>query len=363
MSQQDNLNSDINAIIYANMNDNMNDNMNANMEDEIDDTFTSANYRQASATDHISSCGHIDDVTPSAIEYAKDHQISLNEAVKIQLDNKGLDSNEILWDRIILEEEDIKVGSKFICKDIQIVTNSKRTNGIFNDTYIGTKSNKCVNYRNKQNNFACHSGDKDTTYGLRHTIKFGKIEKEDIAYVFSASWLYGSTKHISVLTETAPVMEFRITNNDNSLKKYVIPQNFKTDGSFTCCAGAKITQINTHDIHDAQNTKMYHVDVISVFCGGFADNYKISIDDVEKYYSDKQVHAPTLLDAEMMDDTPSNIYNTPSTACNTPSNAFDMLDIDDIDDTDDIVSSAVYVPDIASDADLQDYYNVRSPSS
>jgi hypothetical protein len=73
-----------------------------------DDNFTSAGYRQASASDHVTSCAYVEEATPMAMQYAEEHCTPLDEALRIVLDNKGLNSNDIMWNRIELEQEVLK---------------------------------------------------------------------------------------------------------------------------------------------------------------------------------------------------------------------------------------------------------------
>lgn len=291
-----------------------------------DDNFSSAGYRQASASDHVTSSAYVEEATPMAMQYAEEHGTSLDDALRVVLDANKLDSNDIMWNRIELEPEDVQNGTVFICKEIQVCTNSKRIGGRYNDTYAVSKNKKFINYNKKSCEWAGHSGDISTEYGLRHTIIFTKevnnMVNEEV-YIFSASWLSGEKENINVLTETHPIMEFRTTSHNNSLKRYVIPQNFTTGGNFTSCAGAKIT-------HDGEN---YRVEVISVFCGGYADNNKTSITDVIAYF-DKQ-STDNMIGSEaivysIIDDNPSVIYDD-------------------------------YVPSVSSNTDLDNFHAVSSP--
>jgi len=292
-----------------------------------DDNFTSAGYRQASANDHVTSCGYIEEATPMAMHYAEEHGTSLDDALRVVLDSKKLDSNDIMWNRIELEPEDVQIGTVFTCKDIQVCTNSKRIGGRYNDTYAVSKSKNYINYQSKCCIWAAHSGDISTEYGLRHTLIFTKEIKNMVneeVYVFSASWLGGKKENINVLTETHPIMEYRTTSSDNTLKRFVIPQNFTTDGNHTSCAGAKIT-------HDGEN---YRVEVISVFCGGYADDINTSFTDIITHFN-KQHSTDDTMGGEavvlpMMDDSPS-----------------DMCDD--------------YVPSVCSNANLDDFHAVSSP--
>lgn len=291
----------------------------------MDDEFSSAGYRQASANDHITSCGYIDDATPMAMHYAEEHGTSLDDALRVVLDSKKLDSNDILWNRIELEPEDVQVGTVFTCKGIQVCTNSKRIGGRYNDTYAVSRSKKYINYNKKSCVWAAHSGDISTEYGLRHTLiltqEINNMANEEV-YIFSASWLSGKKENINVLTETHPIMEFRTTSNDNTHKRFVIPQNFNTDGNHTSCAGAKIT-------HDGEN---YRVEVISVFCGGYADDINTSITDIITHFNkqptDDMMGGGEAV-AHSMDDSPLEIYDD-------------------------------YIPSVSSVANLDDYHAVSS---
>jgi hypothetical protein len=303
-----------------------------------DDEFSSAGYRQASAGDHVTSCAYVEEATPSAMLYAEENGTSFDEAIRVILDKQGLNSNDVMWNRIELEPEDVKVGHIFICKGIQVCTNSKRIGGRYNDTYSISRTSKYINYNNKSCAWAEHSGDITTNYGsiqkndgLRHTILFtnNNMVNEEV-YVFSASWISGKKENINVLTETEPVMEFRTTSNDNTLKRYVIPQNFNTGGNYTSCAGAKIT-------HDGEN---YRVEVISVFCGGYADDIRTSITDVIAHY-EKQQNTDYIMgggEAVVHSMKELAVDDSPSEMC------------DD------------YVPSVSSNADLDDFHAVSSPS-
>ena len=287
-----------------------------------DDNFTSAGYRQASADDHVTSSAYVEEATPMAMEYAEEHGTSLDEALRVVLDSKKLDSDDIMWNRVELEPEDVKIGTILICKKIQVCTNSKRIGGRYNDTYAISKTKKYINYNVKSCEWAGHSGDKPIEYGLRHTIifteKINNMANEEV-YVFSASWLSGRKENINVLTETHPIMEFRTTSNDNTLKRFVIPQNFTTGGNYTSCTGAKIT-------HDGEN---YRVEVISVFCGGFADDIHTSISDVIAHFNKQQNTDDMMGDGEAV--VHSIVDDSPSEMC------------DD------------YVPSVSSNANLDDY--------
>jgi len=290
------------------------------------DENASDEYRQASAKDHVTSCGYIEEATPKAMHYAQEHGTSLDDALRVILDSKKVDSNDIMWNRIELEPEDVQIGTVFICKGIQVCTNSKRIGGRYNDTYAVSRKKQFINYQSKGSSWAGHSGDISTEYGLRHTLFFTEEIKNmanEEVYVFSASWLSGKKENINVLTETHPIMEFRTTSSDNTHKRYVIPQNFKTDGNHTSCAGAKIT-------HDGEN---YRVEVISVFCGGYADDINTSFTDIithfKKQHSTDDTMGGEAVVLPMMDDSPSYMCDD-------------------------------YVPSVSSNANLDDYHAVSS---
>ena len=302
-----------------------------------DDNFSSAGYRQASASDHVTSSAYVEEATPMAMQYAEEHGTSFDEAVRVILDKQGLNSNDVMWNRIELEPEDVKIGTVFICKEIQVCTNSKRIGGRYNDTYTVSRTNKYINYNNKCCVWAGHSGDITTNYGssqkingLRHTIQFtneiNNMVNEEV-YVFSASWINGRKENINVLTETEPVMEFRTTSNDNTLKRYVIPQNFNTGSNHTSCAGAKIT-------HDGTN---YRVEVISVFCGGYADDIRTSIADVIAHYGVQHTDDMMGGGEAVINSVVNSVDDSPSEIC------------DD------------YVPSVCSNANLDDFHAVSSP--
>ena len=280
-------------------------------------------FRDDVINDYVASAGIIEDATPMAEEYANKHNSSMDEAYEAILGSKIY--NNAIWNRIELEPEDVQVGTVFICKSIQVCTNSKRIGSRYNDTYAVSKNKQYINYNFKGCVWAGHSGDISIEYGLRHTLTFteeiNNMVDEEV-YVFSASWMSRKKENINVLAETHPIMEFRTTSSDNTLKRYVIPQNFTTDGNYTSCAGAKIT-------HDGEN---YRVEVISVFCGGFADDINTSITDIITHFN-KQSTDDMMDEGEavvhMVDDSPS-----------------DMCD--------------VYEPSISSNADLDDFHAVSS---
>jgi hypothetical protein len=282
-------------------------------------------FRDDVINDYVASIGIIQDATPMAEEYANEHNSSLDKAYEAILGPQIY--NNAVWNRIELEPEDVQVGTVFICKGIQVCTNSKRIGNRYNDTYAVSISKRYINYNIKGCKWAGHSGDINVEYGLRHTLIFteeiNNMVDEEV-YVFSASWMSGRKENINVLAETHPIMEFRTTSSDNTLKRYVIPQNFTTDENYTSCAGAKIT-------HDGEN---YRVEVISVFCGGFADDINTSITDIITH-SNKQPIDDTMSGVEavvhsMVDDSPSVIYDD-------------------------------YIPSVSSNANLDDFHTVSSP--
>jgi hypothetical protein len=289
------------------------------------DELSSKKFRDDCVSDHVTSSAYVEDATPMAMEYAEKHCTPFDEALRVVLDSKKLDSNDIMWNRIELEPEDVQIGTVFICKGIQVCTNSKRIGGRYNDTYAVSKSKQFMNYNKKSCDWAAHSGDISTEYGLRHTLIFteeiNNMANEEV-YIFSASWLSGKKENINVLTETHPIMEFRTTSDDKTLKRFVIPQNFTTGGNYTSCAGAKIT-------HDGEN---YRVEVISVFCGGFADDINTSITDIITHFNKQSTD-------DMMDGGEAVVH---------------MVDDSPTDMCDD------YVPSISSNADLDDYHAVST---
>jgi hypothetical protein len=115
-----------------------------------------------------------------------------------------------------------------------------------------------------------HSGDVKTDYGLRHIIDFSiNIKKGDKGYIISAPWVTRQSRPITELAKTNPVFEVR-TNDDNELKRYIIPHDFSVGGSKTACVNAEITYSND----------TWRIVIKREFINGFADDMRTIVADL-----------------------------------------------------------------------------------
>ena len=270
----------------------------------MSDFFSSEQYRQDSQVEEERSARLVDDYTPSAMEYASEHNVPLDIAFNHILRYNGHDADEVKWTRIPLNETDTVIGTKIKAKIISVVCNSVLTE-MYNDTYVvgitGEKST-FVTYRQLISSQNTHSGDKNTPYGgkgLRHVVDFhdtGKDVKTQ-TFIVSAPWISSRRDLVTKLIETKPILEIRV-ENDGELKRYIVPQNFSDGGQNTACASAMITW-------DGEN---WTVKILQEFINGFADDVATSISDLKNYQS--RVSQPSVISvAYDDDDVPSVAHN------------------------------------------------------
>jgi hypothetical protein len=270
------------------------------------DRLSSEQYRIDSHGEEVRSAQLYNDYTPSAIEYAHDHNIPLDEAFQHVLQSDGYDAEEIKWTRVPLNETDTVVGAEIKAKNLSIVCNSILT-GRYNDTYVAAingEDSTSVTFRQLSSQHNTHSGDKHTPYGgrgLRHVINFRKTDEPNIrTFVMSAPWISGKKDKVETLTETKPILEIRV-DNDGELKRYIIPQDFSGGEGHTACASAMVTR----------DGEFWNVKILQKFIDGYADDVPTSISDLKQI--NFQVDEPSVVcDDEvpsfvLCDDVPSSM--------------------------------------------------------
>ena len=241
----------------------------------------SAKFRSDADSDAIFSFEQKTQATPEAVVYAQSHNLPLEEAIieVVKLQNPNININNFKWAGIPLHPDDINIGDVFVCKELEICTNSL-LNGyndkIYNDTYAGHLEGEAT-YLGSKNISVIHGGDNYIRYGLQHIMTFTKdtLDKKLKPYkhsiiIFSAPWKKGMPIQINELNSTNPIMELRIVDKDNIHKRFVIPQNFVDRNQNTACAGAIVTF----------DGSMFNVKIICEYCGGFANDVSKSVSDV-----------------------------------------------------------------------------------
>ena len=98
----------------------------------MDDRLSSEQYRDDSLLERQRSQEIYNDYTPSAVEYAHDNGISLDQAYNHVLAQAGHDVEEVKWTRVPLNETDTPVGAEIQGKNISVVCNSIITEGLVN---------------------------------------------------------------------------------------------------------------------------------------------------------------------------------------------------------------------------------------
>ena len=178
---------------------------------------------------------------PLAREYSEKHGISLNDAIAKLNPNERMDQ----WDRISIEEPDLKVGVKLKCHNPIITCNTQQRSGMYYDTialiFLGKSHLGSLTYNNqtfKVNSCypGVHSGDLHPMPSwLRHVITFDydvlrKLHdpasgKDLKIYIVSAGWNARQPQKLSEYVPLTPVIEVRTENSTSSeMKRYVIAQ-------------------------------------------------------------------------------------------------------------------------------------------
>jgi len=287
----------------------------------MSDYVSSDFYRASSQEEEVHSAQLRRDYTPSAQQYANDHNVPLEEAFNQVLSNDGHNADEILWTGIPLDENDSSVGTVIKGKKITLVCNSVLTD-MYNDTFAAEftgDTSTFVTYRNLKSYKNIHSGDIHTPYcgkGLRHKIQFTD-EGRDVnttTFILSAPWISSRKDLVSKLIRTRPILEIRV-DNDGKLERFIVPQDFSGGGQSTACASAMVTW-------DGEN---WTVKVLQEFINGFADDVETSISDLKKLELDK---VPSVSHDDVPsvshDDVPSVYYDdTPSVSHDTVPMEFD----------------------------------------
>jgi hypothetical protein len=241
------------------------------------DRVSSEQYRIDSQGEEVRSAQLYNDYTPSAMEYAHDHNIPLDQAFQHVLQSDGHDPDEIKWTRVPLNETDTPVGAEILGKKISVVCNSIIT-ARYNDTYVSRLDGDdatSVTFRQLSSPHNIHSGDKQTPYGgrgLRHVIDFvGIHENGRKTFIMSAPWISGKRDRVQLLCETKPILEIRV-DNDGELKRFIIPQDFSGGEEHTACVSAMVTR----------DGEFWKVKILQKFINGYADDVNASISDLKQ---------------------------------------------------------------------------------
>jgi hypothetical protein len=273
----------------------------------MSDYVSSDFYRASSQEEEVHSAQLVRDYTPSAQQYASDHNVSLEEALNKVLSDDGHNADETLWTGVPLDENDSSVGTVIKGKKITLVCNSVLTD-MYNDTFaaeVTGDTSTFVTYRNLKSYKNIHSGDIHTPYcgkGLRHKIQFTD-EGRDVnttTFILSAPWISSRKDLVSNLIKTRPILEIRV-DNDGKLERFIVPQDFSSGGQSTACACAMVTW----------DGEYWTVKILREFINGFADDVNTSISDLKKLEFDK-------VPCVSHDDVPSIYYDdTPSVSHDT----------------------------------------------
>lgn len=274
-----------------------------NNKSKMSDYVSSDAYRASSQEEEVHSAQLMRDYTPSAQQYANDHNVSLEEAFNHVLSDDGHNADDITWTLVPLNENDSTIGTVFKAKNITLVCNSALTN-MYNDTYtvsITGETNTFVTYRNLKSQDATHSGDIHTPYcrkGLRHNIKCIPKDINTKTFILSAPWISSHRDLVSKLAETRPILEIRV-DNDGKLERFIVPQDFSGGGQSTACASAMITW----------DGEYWTVKIIQEFINGFADDVETSISDLKKLELDKVPVSHDEVPSVLHDEVPSVSYD------------------------------------------------------
>jgi len=239
---------------------------------------TSLGYRHSSQLERSYTQDIYEHHKLAAIEIAEKCGITVDEAMEKLNPNWSDDK----WKVIELEKDDLMVGHIITTSDFPgIVTNSKLKNGAYNDTIVMMVSDEkdekteCVTYLSRSSENAFHSGDirnDHLVYNLRHTIKVTPSKKTGA--LISSGWKNRCAIPIVNLIPTEPVLEIRtsdVREDNKSLKRYVIPQDFSEGSNHTACVSAVFWY--------TEETKMWSIKMVREFIFGFADTPDI----LEKY--------------------------------------------------------------------------------
>jgi hypothetical protein len=239
---------------------------------ELQQKVSSDVYRNMSDSSRALSAVAWENATPLAAAYSLANNVS--EEVARQAIDPDYETHR--WERIPLQGEDSKVGDQIRSPKVQLVCNSLLY-GLYNDTYA-TQNNPTayVTYRMRHSGTMDHSGDQQTTYGLRHTIGLYKPDcVGSTVHILSASWTSGQCGPVALLTSTQPILEIRTEAMDGTLARYVIPQDFSRGGEMTACVNARATW----------DGEMWVVTIMQEFVRGFADDVPASIADIAQLQS------------------------------------------------------------------------------
>ena len=200
----------------------------------------------------------------------KTESISFNEAMS-RVDENYYENE---WLRRDLQPEDLKPGDILWSNIVpSVCTNSILLDGIFYDT-VGITKTAGVTYRQKNNDYANHSGDIDTPYGgrgLRHIVQFNNNIPE--FFVISTPWKNGHSMPIKILAKTRPVFEVRSCLNGEHMR-HVIGMDFISGGDNTACVNVRVTKIDEN---------LWKIEIMEFFLPiGHADNLQRLIEGVER---------------------------------------------------------------------------------
>jgi len=231
--------------------------------------YYTENYRHSSGMERQLTEGRVANYKKAAEELMETEHITYNEAMK-RLDP---DWDENQWVIQPLKTEDMNPGDVYFSEGMPIVAcNSKLIGGLYNDTVMLTPgTTHGVTYSIRDNEYAHHSGDISTPYGLRHKITLTyrsennitetpdeslvddetrtskKVKSlrtprsDDVYSVISTPWLSNQSQPVTTLTQTEPVFEIR-TLEGGVMTRRVIGHDFSVGGENTACLNALITR-------------------------------------------------------------------------------------------------------------------------
>lgn len=199
-------------------------------------------FRSASLQEYQYASQLVDYNIQSAQAYSEANNVSIEDALHSVIP----DYEDVMWQNVVLEKTDLKVGDIITSKKISICCNSMVVENVYNDSIVLSKDGKVATFLEKHCDAITHSGDKYTEYGLKHTITFTPENDKDeqYFYVITAPWSYSKASPIETLQVTQPILEIR-TQDQEEKKRFIIPQDFsEKNDNVTACVNAVICYKN-----------------------------------------------------------------------------------------------------------------------